>query len=93
VKPFRLAVLVLVLFAFALTACHKQSAVVTFCLGQDGTSQDCGIACQVTKDQKSCAKWADQTRAICAKVSKADCQEICEKDQNPTACDLVKTMK
>lgn len=67
--------------------------MVTFCLGQDGTSQDCGIACQVTKDTRACAKWADQTRAICAKVSKADCQEICEKDQNPTACDLAKTMK
>ncbi len=71
----------------------KKSAVVGFCLGADGNSQDCGIACNTAKDEASCAKWATLTKAICAKITKAQCQEICEKDQNPTACEIAKTMK
>jgi hypothetical protein len=71
----------------------KKSAVVGFCLGADGNSQDCGIACKVTKDEACCAKWAELTKKVCAKISKAECQSICEKDENPTACDIAKTMK
>lgn len=84
-------------FAFVLflliPACSSKSAAVGFCLGADGTSQDCGIACKVDKDEACCAKWAEKTKAICAKITKAECQEICDKDQNPTACDIAKTMK
>jgi hypothetical protein len=71
----------------------KKSAVVKFCLSEEGTYQDCGIACDVTKDDASCAKWAEQTTAICAKATKVECQELCTKDKNPTACELAKTMK
>jgi hypothetical protein len=71
----------------------KKSAAVGFCLGADGTSQDCGIACKVDKDPDCCAKWAELTKKICAKISKAECQSICDKDENPTACEIVKTMK
>ena len=45
------------------------------------------------KDPETCAKWAEKTKAICGKISKADCQDICVKDENPTACDIAKTMK
>lgn len=74
-------------------ACGGKSAAVGFCLGADGTSQDCGIACKVDKDEKSCAKWAEKTKELCAKLTKDKCQEICTKDENPTACEIVKTMK
>jgi hypothetical protein len=71
----------------------EKSAAAKFCMGSDGTSQDCGISCKIDKDEDSCARWAEKTRGICAKISKAECQEICVKDENPTACELVKTMK
>jgi len=88
-------ILVVTLFAIlpALAIGCEKSAVVKFCLSAEGTYQDCGIACDVTKDDDSCAKWAEQTTAICAKITKAECQEICTKDKNPTACELAKTMK
>ena len=70
-----------------------KSTTAKFCLGADGTSQDCGISCKVDKDPDTCAKWAEKTKAICAKIKKAECQEICEKDENPTACELAKAMK
>jgi hypothetical protein len=72
---------------------RKKGAVVDFCLGADGNSQDCGIACKVTKDEACCAKWAELTKKVCAKITKAECQSICEKDENPVACDIAKTMK
>lgn len=71
----------------------EHSVTCKFCLGADGTSQDCGISCKVDKDEECCAKWAEKTKAICAKIPKAKCQEICEKDENPTACEIAKTMK
>ena len=94
-NPFaRFATLLpLLLLALPVVSCRHESPAVTFCLGNDGTSQDCGIACKETKDSRSCAKWADLTRKICSKISKEECQDICTKDENPTACDLVKTMK
>ena len=84
--------------AIAVAGC-KKSAVVKFCLSEEGTYQDCGIACDVTKDEASCAKWVEKTKALCAKLTKAECQELCTKDTtqggggNPTACELAKTMK
>jgi hypothetical protein len=77
----------------SLAGCNSKSAAVGFCLGADGTSQDCAIACNVDKDEACCAKWAQKTKDLCAKLPKAKCQEICEKDQNPTACAIAKTMK
>ena len=75
-------------------ACSKphpsRSAVVDICLGPDGNSQDCGIACKVTKDKEACAEWEKKTVAICEKISKEECQEICAKDKNPKACELAK---
>jgi hypothetical protein len=71
----------------------EKSITAKFCLGDDGTSQDCGISCKVDKDPDTCAKWAEKTKALCAKITKAQCQEICEKDENPTACELAKAMK
>ena len=38
-------------------------------LGPDGNSQDCGIACKVTKDKEACAEWEKKTVAICEKIS------------------------
>ena len=71
----------------------KKSVTAGFCLGPDGTSQDCAISCKVDKDPDTCAKWAEKTKDICGKITKAQCQEICEKDENPTACELAKAMK
>lgn len=71
----------------------EKSAAAKFCLGPDGTSQDCGISCKVDKDPETCAKWAEKTKDICAKIKKSECQEICDKDENPTACELAKAMK
>lgn len=71
----------------------KKSAAAKFCLGDDGTSQDCGISCKVDKDPDTCAKWAEMTKALCAKLTKAQCQEICDKDENPTACEIAKSMQ
>lgn len=85
-------VLLFVTAAFA-AGCGGKSAAVGFCLGPDGTSQDCGIACKIDKDEKSCAKWAEQTKTLCAKLTKEKCQEICTADENPTACEIAKTMK
>lgn len=70
-----------------------KSVACKFCLGPDGTSQDCGISCKTDKDPECCAKWAEKTKDICAKITKAQCQEICDKDENPTACEIAKTMK
>lgn len=71
----------------------EKSAAAKFCLGADGTSQDCAISCKVDRDRETCAKWEEKTRALCPKIGKQKCQEICEKDENPVACDIVKTMK
>jgi hypothetical protein len=79
--------------SFAVFGGCSEPTVVKFCLSDEGTSQDCGIACNVTKDKRTCDKWATQTKTICGKITKAECQEICEKDKNPTACEIAKTMQ
>jgi hypothetical protein len=84
--------LVPALFALALVGCQKNHAT-EFCLGPDGTSQDCGIGCTIEKQETACAKWAEKTKELCGKITKEECQEICDKDKNPTACELVKNWK
>lgn len=71
----------------------QKSITAKFCLGPDGNSQDCAISCKVDRDKETCALWAEKTKAICGKISKKECQDICEKDENPTACEIAKTMK
>lgn len=83
--------LVLLFLGTFLIGCEEDAAT-KFCLGADGTSQDCAIGCKTAKNKKACDKWAEKTREICPKVGKAACQEICEKDENPTACELAKSM-
>jgi len=85
-----IASLSILLAALVLSGCKGRSAVVDICLGPDGNSQDCGIACKVTKDKEACAEWEKKTVAICEKISKEECQEICAKDKNPKACELAK---
>lgn len=68
------------------------SAGVKICLSDEGNSQDCGIACDVTKDEKACAKWEKLTVTLCDKVGKEKCQEVCEADKNKYACDKAKSM-
>ena len=82
------------LFGLAVSAgCKSDGPATTFCLGADGNSQDCGIGCTVEENEKACAKWAEKTKELCGKISKEECQEICTKDENPTACELVKNWK
>lgn len=81
-----------VLFLSMASGC-KEDHATKFCLGPDGTSQDCGIGCKIEKNEEACAKWAEKTRDICGKITKDECQEICTKDENPTACELVENWK
>lgn len=80
------------LLALSVGGC-KEDHATKFCLGADGTSQDCALGCTIEKNEKACAKWEEKTKELCGKISKAECQEICEKDENPTACELVKNWK
>ena len=89
----RHALLALAFSCLTLTGCDSDGPATKFCLGADGTSQDCGIGCTTEKNEKACAKWAEKTKEICGKVTKDECQQICEKDENPTACELVKNWK
>jgi len=88
----RTSIIVFALTGMLATACGSEHHATKFCLGADGTSQDCGIGCKIEKQKEACEKWAEKTRALCAKVTKAECQEICVKDENPTACELAKAM-
>ncbi len=78
------------LAAFA-SACSEDFAT-KMCLSPEGTSQDCGIGCKISENEKACAKWKEKTIEICGKITKEQCQEICEKDENPTACELAAKM-
>ncbi len=74
-------------------ACGGEPAVNKFCKGPDGTVQDCAIACDVTKDAEMCKLYESKSKALCEKIGKAKCQEICDKDKNEHACAQAKTMK
>jgi hypothetical protein len=88
--------LALLTLAFAaatlLGGCNKQDEATKFCLSGEGTSQDCGIACTISKSEEACKKWEKQTIEICDKVGKQQCQEICEADSNEFACTKAKSM-
>lgn len=73
------------------TGCSEDFAT-KMCLSEEGTSQDCGISCGISKNEKACAKWAKMTTELCGKIGKEKCQEICVADKNPTACDLAAKM-
>lgn len=69
-----------------------QDAVTKICLSDEGNSQDCGIACTISEDEKACEKWKKITLELCDKVGKEKCQEICEGDKNDYACEKAKSM-
>lgn len=83
-----LSLLVLVLLA----GCKSEDYATKMCLSAEGTHQDCGIACTISKSEEGCKKWETMTLELCAKVGKAQCQEICEADQNEYACAKAKSM-
>ena len=73
-------------------ACERQDEATKFCLSAEGTHQDCGIACTISKNQDACKKWEQMTIALCDKVGKAQCQEICVADKNEFACSKAASM-
>jgi hypothetical protein len=89
----RFALLTLAFAAAALLGgCKGQDEATKFCLSAEGTSQDCGIACTISKSEEACKKWEKLTIEICDKVGKEQCQEICEADNNEYACTKAKSM-
>jgi hypothetical protein len=76
-----------------LAACAKEPAANKLCKGEDGTIQDCGIACDTSKAADVCKLFETKTKAVCDKVGKQKCSMICEKDKNEYACAYAKTMK
>jgi hypothetical protein len=75
-----------------LGACGGQDEVTKFCLSAEGTHQDCGIACTISKNQDACKKWETMTIELCDKIGKQQCQEICVADKNDYACSKAKSM-
>jgi hypothetical protein len=73
-------------------ACKQQDEATKFCLSAEGTHQDCGIACTISKSDEACKKWEKLTIELCDKVGKQQCEEICEADTNEYACSKVKSM-
>lgn len=73
-------------------ACKKQDYPTKMCLSEEGTYQDCGIACSVSKSEEACAKWSEQTTKICDERGKQACEELCEADDNAAACEKAKAM-
>lgn len=86
------ALATLAVSAAFLTACKQDGPATKFCLGADGTSQDCGIGCKIEENEKACAKWEEKTVKICEDAGKEACQEICEADENKYACEKAKSM-
>ena len=90
---FKSALLTLALTTAALLgACGGPDEATKFCLSAEGTHQDCGIACTISKADEACKKWEKMTIELCDKVGKQQCQEICEADQNQYACTKAKSM-
>jgi|GEM_PF-652252 len=75
----------------SIAACKKDPAT-TACLSDEGTIQDCGIACTISKSKEACAKWETMTVELCDKAGKDACEELCEADDNQHACAKAKTM-
>jgi hypothetical protein len=75
----------------ALAGC-KEDYPTKMCLSDEGTHQDCGIACTISESDEACAKWETMTVELCDKAGKDKCQEICEADKNKYACDKAKSM-
>lgn len=73
--------------------CETEPAMNKFCKGPDGNVQDCAIACDTTKAADVCKLYETKTIALCDKIGKQRCQNICDKDKNVHACAHVKTMK
>lgn len=88
-RPLRSSLLLAMLW---LGACDKQDEATKFCLSAEGTHQDCGIACTISKNQDACKKWEAMTIELCDKVGKDQCQEICVADSNEYACSKAKSM-
>lgn len=78
--------------AAAFTACKSEDYPTKMCLSDEGTHQDCGIACEISKSDEACKKWETMTAKLCDEVGKDKCQEICEADENKYACDKAKSM-
>jgi len=38
------------------SGCDSKSSAHKFCMGDDGTAQDCGICCKVDKAEECCEK-------------------------------------
>lgn len=75
-----------------LVGCKKDDFATKMCLSEEGTHQDCGIACTISESKEACSKWEKMTIELCDKVGKDACQEICEADKNEYACTKAKAM-
>jgi hypothetical protein len=84
--------LALVFASVVIIGCKKDDYTTEMCLSQEGTHQDCGIACTISKSEEACSKWETMTIELCDKAGKDACQEICEADENPYACTKAKSM-
>ena len=92
-KPLLLALATLVFVASAaLSACKSEDFATKMCLSEEGTHQDCGISCTISKSEEGCKKWETMTVELCDKVGKEKCQEICDADKNDFACTKAKSM-
>lgn len=85
---FALALVCAALF----TGCKSEDYPTKMCLSEEGTHQDCGIACTISESEEACKKWEKMTVELCDKVGKDKCQEICEADKNDYACTKAKGM-
>jgi hypothetical protein len=86
------ACLALAFVCAALLGGCSEDYVTKTCLSQEGTHQDCGIACTISESEEACKKWEKMTIELCDKVGKEKCQEICEADKNDYACTKAKSM-
>ena len=92
-RTFALLILALTSAALLGACVKRQDEVTKFCLSAEGTHQDCGIACTISKSDEACKKWETMTIELCDKVGKQQCQEICEADNNDFACVKARSMQ
>ena len=81
----------LALASFVWFGCEEPAAN-KFCKGPDGTVQDCGIACDTTKEADVCKLYESKSKELCDKEGKELCQKMCD-GKNEHACAHVKSMK